>query len=177
MESASLRPKRKPTRIPGFDYAAPNWYFVTICTHKREHLFGAVVNEMMQINECGAIVTECWNALPAHYSQVELLGWVVMPNHVHGVIAIHPQDDGTASVAVSEVVRALKTFSAQRINRQRDTVGAPVWQRSFHDHIIRSERAFERIWDYIQTNPERWSSDTYYSDDADSPTLDNTRTR
>jgi len=139
-------------RLPGYDYAQPGAYFVTTCTQDRASLFGTIADGMMRLNAHGRIVRDTWLHLPDHYP-LELDAFVAMPNHVHGIIVIPSVGAGfKPAPTLSEIVRAFKTFSARRI-------GHPVWQRNFHEHIIRSEASLERIRQYIVDNPASWAFD------------------
>jgi putative transposase len=176
---------RKSIRLRGYDYAGAGEYFVTICTSDHAHLFGEIEDDTMQENPFGVIGGECWNELPRHYPTVLLDAFVVMPNHIHGIVVImndaarHAQPsslEGVSAVAglrpattakrypLSEIVRALKSFSARRINELRKTPGCHVWQRNYFEHIIRNEEALRRIREYIHTNPIRWSDDAEISE-------------
>lgn len=122
----------------------------------------------MKPNRQGQVVEECWRALPLHYPQIELDSFVVMPNHVHGIVLIH--DDGFVGAGLrpaptryryplSEIVRAFKSFSARRINAIQNAAGRPVWQRNYFEHIVRSERSLNRIRQYIGNNVAQWQCD------------------
>ena len=171
-------PQRKSPRLQGYDYASEGAYFVTICTQNRVHLFGDVVDGEMMLNTLGCIVETCWDDLPNHYHNIQLDAFVVMPNHIHGIIFISNHDVGAGFVregfkpslttppkhhGLTEIVRGLKTFSARKINQVRDTPGTSVWQRSFHDHIIRDPHGLDKIRAYIATNPARWHADSLFS--------------
>jgi len=163
-----------------YDYSQAGAYFITLCTHDRQCLFGEIQNGNMRLNHFGQMVADCWLDLPNHYPHIELHESVVMPNHFHGIVVIagaglKPARTEPAVVGAGfkpaptdnrhglpEFVRALKTFSARRINEYRNTRGVPVWQRNYYEHIIRNEAAYLKIADYIQTNPQRWQEDTYY---------------
>jgi len=178
----SRRNQRKSIRLAGYDYRTPGAYFITVCSHKREFLFGEVLNGVMNINECGQIVQSTWDDLIHHNAGIELGEFVVMPNHIHGVIIINdvvgagsepaPTDPAPTELArtdpartppLSEIVRQFKTFSARRINALRKTPGVPVWQRNYWEHIIRSEESYARICDYIVDNPLRWEEDDLFN--------------
>lgn len=159
--------ERKSPRLKDYDYAQAGAYFVTICTYGREYVFGEVVDGVMQLNAFGDIAQNCWDDLPQHYPHIELDLFVVMPNHVHGIVVLHSDVVGegfkpSLDIGLSEVIRGFKTFSARRINAMRDTSGIPVWQRSFHDHIIRNERELDTLRRYIDQNPQRWTADRYF---------------
>ena len=164
---------RKSIRLKEWDYTEPGAYFVTICTHRREHLFGRVVDGVMELNELGEIVRACWDELPTHFPRVELDAFVVMPNHVHGIIVImaddivgathasplHPR--GPAPHSLGAIVGSFKSAVTRRINILRGTPGARVWQRNYWEHIIRNERVLNAIRRYIVYNPDRWTWDRY----------------
>ena len=158
----------------GYEYATPGAYFVTICAYGRACLFGDIVDGEMCLNEYGAVVVDCWKDLSVHYPHVELDEFVVMPNHLHGIIVIRtdseinvgagfkPAPTGSTRTkrhGLTEVVRGFKTFSARRINIIRAAPGTPVWQRSYYDHVIRGEEELDRVREYIQGNPAKWLED------------------
>ena len=147
-------PARKPNRLPEFDYSQPGSYFVTTVILHRQNILGQIVDGQMILSESGQIVQKTWNDLPIHYPGICLDGFVVMPNHVHGLITIID-----SKYPLTEIIRAFKSFSARAINQARGGQGQPVWQRSFYDHIIRDEHELQKILDYIETNPARWDED------------------
>jgi REP element-mobilizing transposase RayT len=160
--------KRKPLRLKEYNYSLEGSYFVTICTKDREDLFGQIVCGALSLNKYGKIVQSCWNELPNHYSNILLDEFVIMPNHVHGIIIIiddvvgaglRPAPTRDKRYPLSEIIRAFKSFSGRRINEMRRTPGLSVWQRNYYDHIIRNEKSLYRIREYVRTNPERWTWD------------------
>ncbi len=165
------RPDRRSTRLRSYDYSQAGSYFVTICAQNRECLFGNVTDGEMHLNAAGAIVQTVWDDLPNHYPNVELDRFVVMPNHVHGIIVIvgaglkpaltkpAPTKPAPTKHGLPEIVRALKTFSARRINEMRNTPGVPIWQRNYYEHIIRNDDSLHRIREYIVNNPAQWALD------------------
>ena len=156
----------------GYDYSQAGAYFVTLCVHGRECLLGEVAEREVRLSQIGALVEACWQELPRHYAHVDLGAFVVMPNHVHGVIFL-TADVGaglkpapTASTGkrhpLTEIVRALKTFSTRRVNTFRESPGLPVWQRNYYERVIRDEAELERINQYIVDNPASWADDEYH---------------
>ena len=174
---STSRPKRKATRIPGFDYSEGGIYFVTICTHQKRHILGSVTGENVRLNELGRIAEDAWLDLEIHYPSILLDEFIIMPNHSHGIVILHPErwwtsctltDDSIEEQeypSLSEIVRAFKSYSAKRINQLRGTTGEPVWQRSFYDHVVRNEKSLEEIRRYIRKNPVRWSRHSERSSD------------
>ena len=211
------RPGR-PRRLGAYDYSRDGAYSVTICTDWREHLFGTVTDGRMVVNAAGRAVERVWQGLPEHYPHVELDVFVVMPNHVHGIVvlvggeAVGGSDSGptvgsvidgsraeeagwkpaptqrTASAqdgvsmhegaraeeagykpaptkkdaptrrhGLPEVVRGFKTYSGRRVNGVRGTPGVAVWQRGYYEHVVRNDEDMNRIRQYFQENPLRWS--------------------
>jgi putative transposase len=166
------------TRLDGWDYSAPGYYFFTICSKNRECLFGEINNGKMVVNEFGRIVQNCWDELTNHYERIKLDEFIIMPNHVHGIIVICSDNDivetGLKPVStkngfgkskkygLSEFVRALKTFSARRINKIRGTSEISIWQSRFYDRIIRDENELLMISEYIQNNHVKWEEDENY---------------
>lgn len=153
-------------RLKGFDYAQVGAYFITVCTYQRECLLGNVIDGAMILDFPGEQVFEAWHGLPDHYPHVRLDAFVIMPNHVHGIVVLSGdrvaaglKPAATKRHALPEVVRGFKTFSSRRTNAWRQTAGTHVWQRNYHEHVIRSERELDKIRQYIATNPLRWALD------------------
>ena len=131
-------------------------------------------------NQYGALVEQAWNDLPDHYPHLSLDQFVVMPNHIHGIVvltdvraglkpaptAIGPNPAPPKRHGLPEIIRALKTFSARRINEIRQTPGISVWQRNYYEHVIRNEADYTRIAEYIIDNPRRWSEDSLHPQNA-----------
>ncbi len=179
------RHHRRSIRLKGYDYSQAGAYFITIVTQDRACLFGEVVNGEMQLNAAGWIVHQCWEEIPAHFPHVSLDAFVVMPNHVHGIIVITehrgtacPERRGTAcperstacraptekfghpvAGSVPTVIRSFKSAATKYINTMRGTPAVPVWQRNYYEHIIRNEKSLNRIRQYITNNPARWEMD------------------
>jgi REP element-mobilizing transposase RayT len=239
------RHHRHSIRLQGYDYTQPGAYFITICAYQRECLFGEIQNGQMALNEYGRIAQACWEEIPRHFENVELDEWVVMPNHIHGIMVIvdvgtthsegatqqagtthsegatqqagtthlegaiqqagtthsegatqqagtthlegATQQAGTTHLegaiqqagtthsegathwvapakgpppgSIGAIVGQFKSVVARRINASRNMSGAPVWQRNYHERIIRNERALYAIRQYIQNNPLKWTLD------------------
>ncbi len=162
---------RRSIRLKGYDYSQAGAYFITIVTQGRVCMFGDVVDGAMCLNDTGRIVAEVWQWLATQYDYVMLDAWVVMPNHLHGIMVItDPDGDAdqgrggsrtapTRRKSVGRLVGAFKTVSTKRINERHGTPGAVVWQRNYYEHIIRGAASLARIRRYIATNPSRWSMD------------------
>ena len=166
----SSLPHRKTLRLPGYDYSRAGAYFVTAVTNQRQCLFGDIFDGEVRLNSYGQVVMQCWNDLVHHYPHVGRDEFVVMPNHVHGILVLNDVGAGfkpapTQPVrpyrrhGLPEIVRGFKTFSARRINALRNSRGIPVWQRSYYEHVIRSEADLTDVREYIQNNPLQWELD------------------
>ncbi len=193
MQSSGYDPKihhRCSIRLPGYDYSQSGAYFVTICTHRRVHLFGDIINIVgagskpapveMRLNCYGKIVEDTWFDLPNHISGLKLGEFSILPNHTHGILWIielnqiegigigrdgagfEPAPSTRKQTSLSEIVRQFKTFSARRINEIRGTPGQPVWQRNYYEHIIRDDESYNRIAEYILKNPLKWKGDKMF---------------
>ena len=156
-------PKRKPNRLQHYDYSAPGAYFITICTKNREFLFwdhvGASIarQQTPRLSEWGKIVNQAILDIPAHYPAITVDQYVVMPNHIHILLQINTDCHGRPMVAptISHVIQQMKGIVTKQI-------GVSVWQKLFHDHVIRGEKDYQKIWDYIDNNPARWREDCFY---------------
>lgn len=174
---------RRSIRLKGYDYTLGGAYFITIVTHEREYLFGEITNGEMTQNKFGLVAQQMWDKLPTRFRNVELGAFVVMPNHIHGIIFLDGTRRGIAEGAadsddqsspyaptdrqfgkmipgsIPAIVRAYKSSVAYRINLMRGLRNAPVWQRNYYEHIIRNADDAERIEHYIMTNPSNWATD------------------
>jgi putative transposase len=154
---------RHSIRLPGYDYSRAGAYFVTFVTWQRENLLGHVDQGAVHLTPAGRIVQRGWLDLPRHYPHVALDEFCIMPNHVHAIIVLSDGDcAGDADArrhALPEIVRALKSWSARRINAIRHTTGLPVWQRNYYEHILRDQDEMDRARRYIQENPIHWDAD------------------
>ena len=161
---------RRSIRLPEYDYSLPGEYYVTNCIHNRECLLGDVVDEQMILNDFGLSVKKFWLALPSHYENLSLEEWVIMPNHMHGIIiindlipvgAIHesPLQNHRRQMLLFKAVGRFKMNSGKEINGMRNTQGQPVWQRNYFEHIIRDGQSYINIEHYIRTNPLNWLTD------------------
>ena len=153
---------RKFIRLEGYDYSQNGLYFVTICTQNREHLFGSIDEGIMYLNDAGKMVQMIWNEIPIYYTGFRLHEFVIMPNHIHGIIEII---DG--QMGLGDIVHRFKTLTTTKyITGVRDlnweAFDKRVWQRNYHEHIIRNEKSYLKISQYVQTNPKKWHDDIYH---------------
>lgn len=156
-------PRRIPNRLKSFDYSAPGAYFITICTDNRRNLFwenvGASIArpQAVVLSETGKIVDSAIRGIPVHYPAVSVDRYVIMPNHIHLLLQIRTDSNGQRIPAptISAVVQQMKGYVSKQI-------GHGIWQKLFHDHVIRSEADYQKIWEYIEHNPIRWKDDCFY---------------
>ena len=149
-------PGRLSPRMPHFDYRTPGAYFVTACTHESDCSFGYVQDGAVHLDELGKIARECWEEIPHHCPGVVAAEFVVMPNHIHGILWLPARGNSLPLTAIVGLYKAAVTRRA----RARGIAGAtPIWQRSFHDRVIRDAAALAAIRDYIANNPLHWELD------------------
>ena len=179
----------KSARLQNWDYGWNGAYFITICTQNRKHFFGEIVNSKMQLSEIGMFAEKYWYEIPQHFPFVKLGAFVVMPNHIHGIIIIEKTNEernvdvdvdvdvdvetqnfaslsspsknkfGPQSKNLASIVRGYKigvTKNAKKI----DSIWQ--WQSGYYDHIIRDDKSFKRISEYIIDNPIKWGKDKFY---------------
>jgi putative transposase len=144
---------RRSIRLPGYDYSIAGAYFITICTHRREHLFGEILAGEMQENKFAHIVRSHWFQLPRHYANLTADEFVIMPDHIHGILILQ---EFPKTKSIPEIIQGFKTFSARNINRLREQKGIPVWQRNYYEIIIRTEAGLDPVRQYIINNPQNW---------------------
>jgi putative transposase len=160
MPSGETGRHRRSVRLKGYDYSQEGAYFVTICTHGREPSLGRVAAGEMILSNSGRVVSQSWLWLAEQYPFVELDEWVVMPNHVHGIVILRRSGSRTAPTKpLGRLVGAFKTVSAKQINRQRGTPGARFWQRNYYERVVRDEDELNRLRRYLLDNPVQWEGD------------------
>jgi len=172
---------RRSIRLPQYDYAQAGVYFVTICTHEHECVLGEVVDGVMILNDWGMVADRFWDEVSTHFHGVAIDAHVIMPNHMQANIAIvrdpirrgevsspamattgAAEPDGVSpplQPTLGQVVAYYKYQTTKAINLMRGMPGAKFWQRNYWEHVIRNEEEMDRIREYIDTNPARWSDD------------------
>lgn len=148
--------RRRSIRLKEYDYSQPGAYFVTICTHRRQCLFGDVINGEMRLNEYGKIVKNEWLKTVELRANVLLNQYIIMPNHLHGIVIINDNGRGVLQCAptqsfrsptqtIGAIVRGFKSSTTKYINQIRNTLGTSIWQRNYYEHVIRNEKELNRI--------------------------------
>jgi putative transposase len=186
-------PQRKNIRLKGYDYSQNGFYFITICTNKRINLFGKIDNGILALNEYGEIVHNEWLKSEDIRKEINSIKFIVMPNHIHAILEIEKPVGSygyTTDICINEqciagdqertyihtslqspsktvgaLIRGFKSSVTTKINTIRNTPQNPVWQSNYHDHIIRNQAEYLKIWQYIDTNPLKWQEDCYYEKD------------
>ena len=172
MSTNNPRFHRRSIRLPEYDYSQEGAYYITICTRDRKCLFGEIRNGRIALSECGRIVDDWWQCITERYSGVVLDEYVIMPNHMHGIIIINGDaDNGVGAIhelplrikrrgmILSKIIGYFKMNSARQINQIHNTPGCPVWQRNYWEHVIRNEKSLHKIREYIHNNPWNWAVD------------------
>jgi len=167
---------RSSIRLRKYDYTEPNWYYITICTHDRENIFGKIQRSKMILNEFGKIVDEEWLKTKEIRKNIDLDYYVIMPNHFHGIIIIESRDTARCVPtnenrafgqiqpgSLGAIVRSFKSAVTKRINEIREKPGSSVWQRNYYEHILRNEMDLYFTRRYIELNPLKWEIDKYYN--------------
>ena len=178
--------KRRSIRLQDYNYSQPGEYFITICTYNHECSFGDIVGEEMRLNKFGKIVQEEWLRTAQIRADVELDSFIVMPNHIHGIIVLtepvganchSPQEKHdnnstnngayidtpllktkfhSPSGTIGAIIRGFKSAATKRINELCSTPGISVWQRGYYEHIIRNDNDLDNVREYIVNNPIKW---------------------
>ena len=144
-------PVRKHPRIPGYDYATPNYYFITICTHQKQSIFWTG----RRLNRFGQAAWDSLLKIEELFPHNRMDSFVVMPNHIHMILVVEP-----GGMDATTVVGSFKSHITRVIHQEHPEMR--VWQTSFHDHVIRSWKQYQKIREYIQNNPMRWNQDCFY---------------
>ena len=158
--------QRKQIRLQNHDYSRAGYYFVTICVKDRWPILCRDAqclpgSSRLPLSEQGVLVENGIRQIPRRYSGVWVDRYVIMPNHIHMILVLAEEDGRTMNTpvhkaSVSIAVRMLKEYVTK-------TLTYSIWQKSFHDHIIRDEAEYLRICEYIETNPAKWQEDIYYA--------------
>jgi putative transposase len=186
MSEYKSKSNRRSIRLKEYDYTSPGWYYITICTHNRECLFGEVIKGKMVLSPIGKTVQEYWLQIPNHLPNIELDEYVIMPNHIHGIIIINDKNVNNRrgvrsnaptnpnitinpdnyfsqispkSGSLSTIIRSYKSAVTKRVNELHNTAGAKLWQRGYYDRIIRNDWELYEIRKYIINNPLKWHLD------------------
>lgn len=165
--------RRRSIRLKDYDYARNGAYFVTVCTYNHQCLFGEIINGEMQLKDFGQIVYDEWLRTAKIRPNVVLDVFIVMPNHFHAIMILNndgrgvlpyapvpaPTNFRSPSQTVGAIVRGFKSAVTKQVNEMRNTPGLEVWQRNYHEHIIRNENERNLIRQYIIYNPQKWEFD------------------
>ncbi|MBE6577039.1 MAG: transposase [Ruminococcaceae bacterium] len=168
-------PKRKRLRLQNYDYSTPGAYFITICTNHRKCTLSNIVGAIhespeIELTEYGEIVDRFINT-PSKHSMAKVYQYVIMPNHIHLIVLI-TNDDALRAIResplrgrsiVSKVVGYIKMNASKEIHKKFGNI--TVWQRGFHDHIIRDKDDYEKISKYMYENPINWQYDCFYTEE------------
>jgi putative transposase len=178
MEDVAERFHRRSVRMRGFDYTLPGAYFVTIVTHKHNCIFGKIFERKMSLNAIGVIAHECWSEIPDHFHCTDIFPFIVMPNHIHGIITIiddecrgtimhahagyrAPTTEKFSQPVAGSVPTIIRTYKAAISRRARQQLGmVNLWQRNYYEHIVRNQSDLESIAEYIIGNPANWADDS-----------------
>ena len=166
--------QRHSIRLRDYDYSQAGAYFVTICTQDKKHLFGEIINGEMRLNDSGKIVKEEWLRSSEIRKEMTLDEWVIMPNHLHGIVVINDQTTNQSTLvgahgrapllhrqprSLSSFIAGFKSVTTKRINGLCHIPANPVWQRNYYEHVIRDERELFKMRQYTQENPLKWDLD------------------
>jgi REP element-mobilizing transposase RayT len=166
---------RRSIRLRNYDYSQAGAYFITICTHEHKCTLGEIPGGVMRLNQFGRIVEDEWQRTPKLRPYVDPDVFTIMPNHMHGILVITDDPGGIlphahrsqqfgspVSGSIPMIIRLFKATVTLQINQLRKTRRLPVWQRNYHEHVIRDERDLVKIREYIVNNPIKWEIDRYY---------------
>ncbi len=164
--------QRKPNRMPKYNYSSRGCYFITICIKNKEaNLFGKIVDGKIELSQMGKIANKCWMEISNHFPHVRLDEFIIMPDHVHGIIVILPkvgdeiihshfsnQISDRSKMYLPKIIQAYKSSVTREINNT-ENYDYFSWQKSYYDHIINNYKELVQIRQYIKENPEFWSEE------------------
>lgn len=158
---------RKRNRLPYYDYSTNGGYFVTICTEKRKNTLCAIVGDGFPVPKKAGQITEAnVHRISLKFPEVYVDKYVIMPNHIHLLLRIdNVGGTGNPSPTLGKIIGWFKYQTTREINAAYNTAGNRVFQRSYHDHVVRGDKDYAMIWEYIDTNPLKWKLDCFYAED------------
>jgi putative transposase len=163
-------PKKKNIRLKNYDYSKAGYYFITICTSKRLNLLSNIVGcglnttPLTELKQIGTEIIRSIEFISNQYQNVSIDAYIIMPNHIHLIIVLQENKlDGQKTPPIHKIVGQLKSFTNKKYNEINKTKCLILWQRNYYEHIIRNEKEYESIYEYIETNPFKWEDDEYYS--------------
>ena len=164
-------PKRKPNRLQGYDYSSEGTYFITICSHNRKIIFAVVVGAIhespeIKLNQNGKIIDSIIKKLENRFN-IKINNYVIMPNHIHLIICINERSIRESTLQKRSIISNAIGYLKMNVSKEMHNkeFQGKIWQRSFHDHIIRDEKDYQKIWQYIENNPLKWQLDCFYTDE------------
>jgi putative transposase len=165
-------------RLQGYDYSTAGAYFVTMCAYRHKYLFGENADGKVVLNDAGKMISDIWQKIPDYYPGNDIDTFIVMPNHIHGIIYVGAglracpgtgQSQGIAptGLPLPVIIKRFKTMTTKRYidgmkNYAWASSGGKLWQRNYYDHIIRSDSELMRVREYIENNPAGWEIDDEY---------------
>jgi putative transposase len=163
---------RRSIRLKDYDYTQPGYYFITIVSHDRACSFGKIATASIVLSAIGKVISACWQEIPAHFPDVTLDVFVIMPNHLHGIVVINDIGRGTTCRAptneqfgkpvkgsIPTIIRSFKAASSRQLAKQCLLPPGSVWQKNYYEHVILNESELNLIREYILANPVRWDED------------------
>jgi putative transposase len=172
---------RRSIRLENYDYTQPGAYFITITTNERKQIFGEILSDDISLNKLGNIVRLEWERLPKRFDHIELGPFVIMPNHLHGIIIISRRDTGKLEIdkndqrsprvlnteqfgapvegSIPTIIRSFKSSVSLRCRLIVGKEAKSIWQSGYYEHIVRDVADMDRITGYIQANPSNWMKD------------------
>lgn len=169
-----MKHERKKMRLNNYNYSKNGYYFVTICIKDKQEYFGEIEDNLMKLNDYGKIAKKYWIEIPKHFKNIQLHDFVIMPDHIHGIIEIYDHYNNCInnellsineylinnSKLLPKIISQYKSSVSRCIKKQYNDYNF-LWQRSYYDVIIHSETKFEIIRKYIIENPLKWSDKQY----------------
>lgn len=178
---------RKHVRLEHYDYSSGGYYFITICSKERQNIFARysqkneksvvvtglapvnnesvnkIKNNNLTLSPLGKIIYNQWHKIPERYENIDIDEFIIMPNHIHGILIVNKKSGASPDTTISNIVGGFKSISAVEylkfIKQKNLNISGKIWQRSFYDHIIRDDESLNKIREYIHNNPYTWEND------------------
>lgn len=165
-------PHRKNTRLKNYDYSQAGYYFVTICTHNKEHLLSNIVGggfhaaPQTELTDIGKEIIKSIEYINDKIPNVTIDKFVLMPNHIHFILIIDQvQEGGHGNPPLHKIIGQFKSYTNKMYNDLNQTKELILWHRNYYDHVIRNNTEYQKIYEYIETNPLKWELDKYFIQD------------
>jgi len=152
---------RKPIRIDRHDYTSEGIYFITICTEGRQYLLAEKIEDQIRFTPIGKLAKESWEKIALPYEGISLSDFVIMPNHIHGIIIFNQAQTEGKIASLFDIIRNYKSYTTHEYYKDKVRSTGNLWQRGYFERVVRYAE-MDKVREYIFKNPADWEYDEFY---------------